>query len=459
MGNSLPNNNNFNNKFDNNKFSNLNNFNTMGPKPNIEKAKNLKKKNYINNNAHKLGQTPNNINTFIKKIEENKKKIEEEKQDNNKPIEIMKKNKSNKTHQQNKKLKNEFDKIVDSNNFIDKLIQTNKSYEKSDENINKELDELEEENILAKNYFNNYNNDNINNNNINNDCDENYENYEDDVRKPLPVINDKLVEDNFADEFIKFKIKIMSDKSIDKNMKQIIIQSRKEFIINEEKKIKERTEKTNRTLFVNPIIIRVSDKSYTKIIFEQKKILLDKINEWIDKKIELIELDAETLYQIFELIDIIIAENNCPNILEIKNIFVPTNSDEYFELVDLMQIIKAQSIHDESIRFEKEQEKLRKEEEIYLKKKEEEEKKAKQYIIREKKVYILNFNLNKVGGFDNKIKYLKEELKGPIEKYLNSETEFICLSEELYGDVIKFINSIRISKEDKENILGICAKI
>ena len=62
-------------------------------------------------------------------------------------------------------------------------------------------------------------------------------------------------------------------------MKQIIIQSRMEFIQNYEKKLEKNTEKIIRTGLITPLKIKLEDNNYTKIHFNDKEkiiLLIDK---------------------------------------------------------------------------------------------------------------------------------------------------------------------------------------
>ena len=53
-----------------------------------------------------------------------------------------------------------------------------------------------------------------------------------DVRKAIPVKKDILINNSPEEEFEEFKRQILQDKTIDKDIKEIMIQSRKEIIFN-----------------------------------------------------------------------------------------------------------------------------------------------------------------------------------------------------------------------------------
>jgi len=257
-------------------------------------------------------------------------------------------------------------------------------------------------------------------------------NIDDEIRKPIPVKINKILDDE--DNFEIFKQNILSDNSIDYNTKQIIIESKKEYLENKCKKEIFNIKKTKRINKIAPLIIKIKE---TNVILD-KDIILKKINEWLEAKISLIELDTENLYKLYELI-------NSINIIvdkkyELKKLFSPINQDEYIEYIEIMDTIKNQ---------------------ILIEEKNKEIKKLELLFIEEKKntritnIKQLTINLNKLSIFDSKIKIIKEELEIPINKYINLETDFIEISKELYKNTIEFINSLRFDKESKEKIIYI----
>lgn len=279
---------------------------------------------------------------------------------------------------------------------------------------------------------------------------------EENIRPPIPVKMDRLFSSDSQEDLKTFIQDIMSDKTIEPEMKQIIIESRREFILKEESKAKKRAEIAHRQGILNPLIIKLKDANITKIIPSQKENILIQFYRWINIEIDLIDLESDQLIQLFELIDEMSESNILPFHTDIKNIFIPSNPIEYAELVEIMHIIKAQSIQDEEDRLKKiqaEEEAIKLEE---LKIKELEEKKNMLKDSRINQVNLLLINLNKLAGFDPKIKNLKTQLEIPISLYLGLETESIMIESELYQKTIQFINSIRIRKEDKELILSIC---
>jgi hypothetical protein len=472
MGNSFGN-----DKYDNTINSNTNNnnsnkINNLGnPKPNIEKANKVKenkvkankvKVNKVNNidkvdksnnvtndnTPHKLGQRPNNIKTFEENLK--KKKEEEEKIRKEKKLKRELDNKKNtitSLNNDNKLIKNENNNINNNNNNIMNKNKIPKlDFENDEENKFIDSDGNNDE------YLNNINlMDDEYLNNINLMDDEEF------IRQPLPTKIDCLTgNEEINKEFEKFKKEILSDNSIDKDMQEIIIQSRFEFIKNHEKKIQENTEKIIRVGLIAPLKIKLKDKNFTKISLENIEKIISLIDKWVDMKIQLIKLETDLLYQLFELIDIMYDEKKITDVQKIKNIFIPSNSNEYIELVEIMEIVKTQSILEEKNRIERELEAKRIEKENYDKQQELEKIKLQEIEVRNEKVKLLIYNLNKMAGFDSGIKNLKDSLNEPIKKYCSVDTEFVIVDKIIYNDTIKFINSIRISLQDKESIISLC---
>lgn len=293
--------------------------------------------------------------------------------------------------------------------------------------------------------------DNTNNYNNFNDFEEQY------VPEPIQTYTDKLIGDfeTEFDDFETFKQNIISDNSIDESMKKIIIESRKDFIDKFENKVLKSAEKTMRIGITSLLIVKI--KSQNNLVFnnEFKKKILEDIDKWIDGTITIIALESDQLYQLQEIIKKIEKEKKITGIEKLKNIFVPHNYSEYLDFVDFMEIIKKEE--QEKINKELEEIKLLEQEEI--RKKEIEEKNNNEIKLRESKLSILHLNLNKIGCFDKETLILKEKLFQPIKKFIDLETNTIILDNGLYGNLLKFLNSIRIKKEDKEEIINLCENI
>lgn len=443
MGNSssstpVPNKSNFSNK------SNLNGpnvpFESIGPKPNIKIAKN-NANNYdkktiktTNPQPHKLGQNPANIKDFEEKLKKIHNDEELEKQ---------------RTYLE-KQIKLEKQRIL-------KLEEKKRDLEKLEKYKPKKTENNIENNIKNNNTNNlhitepnmpRHNNKKKNNINLNqvdlaNQDDSDYDDYDSDddyielpvpFQEPIPVYEDKLLGDN-QDEFELFKQEIMNDQSLDNNMKQAIINSRRDFIISHEDKFKESAERTNRISMVAILITKLKQDKLSGLNYEQKSHILNQIDKWVDGTIKQIRLEPEQLYLLYEFIEEIDAK--------LKEIFTSYNPNEYAEYVSMMDAIKAQSIEDEKRRKAKE-----------LENKQKQEAKELETKSREKKISQLITKLNKMSIYDNELKELKSQLDIPIEEFTKCNTEYILLNSEIHTKLMNFISKTRFTQDEKEQILS-----
>lgn len=273
------------------------------------------------------------------------------------------------------------------------------------------------------------------------------DNYRDDnVPLPIPSKTDILIGDEI-DDFEIFKNEILSDKSIDNDLRHILIMSRMEQIEKFNAISKNNIENSICSSKIAPLICRLKNTEYKKITSVQKEYLLDQIVRWTEGKIQKIKLESDTLYEINELIDLIKSVRPDTNDLEIKNIFEPKNIDDYNCFMETMEIIKLESIKGEQKRINKKLEKKKLEEE-------EEKKRMDEIGLRKNLLEIVFFNLNKLSSVDLETRNLRTILELPISKFMGLETELIELEENLAQQIKKFINSIRINKENKDNILN-----
>jgi hypothetical protein len=258
----------------------------------------------------------------------------------------------------------------------------------------------------------------------------------DDVPEPIQSRYDTLI-DNQMEDFEMFKNKILLDKTIDNEIKQILINSRKDEIDKFYENSKYNIENTYRSNIIRLLIIKLKEEKFDIIGYGRKEYLLNQINKWIEGKIQKIILESETLYELIELIDSIKSIYSDFEEIKIKNIFEPKNMDDYILYSDTMNLIKADSIKYEQMRLD------------------EEENKIKLIKFRKNLLETLIFNLNKLSFIDKEANCLKNELKIPITKFLELKTNYIELEEYIGKRTIRFINSIRITEEKKENIMNL----
>ena len=273
---------------------------------------------------------------------------------------------------------------------------------------------------------------------------------QDDVRAPIPVTKTRLIGGSGGsggfDElsFEQFREQILQDPTIDHDMKQIIIASRQDFITNQEIQAKENGEKTMRLGQIVSFIARIKNKNFLSLSPGQKKYVLESIDNWIDGLIESITLESEILYQLYELIDLMGNEKKITNTTRLKEIFSPTNLDEFNEFVQMMDLVKTKSIEEEEIRIKKAQEQQQQNELAELETKS-----------REKILFELMMNLNKMSGFDPKTEELRNMLEIPIDNFLKLKSNFIEIDSETCEKTTKFIRSVRINPDNKNVIIGL----
>lgn len=277
------------------------------------------------------------------------------------------------------------------------------------------------------------------------------------IREPIPIVSMKLVNDieYLENTFNEFKQKILSDKNMDANMKKIIIHTRSEYINNLKNQIKE-SEKINKNSLLFSMFKEELDKkaSESKIYYNYKIILENKIIDWICDKINNITMEFEMCWDIIELINNLNVESNIK--LQLLDIFKPSNLEEFNNYVQIIEISKNE--------FEKTRlDKIKLNEIIQNAIKLEEDKQNKineiNQIEKNKRINILEiiiFNLKKILVFDKSIDKLKTDLEKPFDDFKNLSSDNIILNHQIHQDFLKFINSIRINKDNKEILLNYC---
>ena len=373
----------------------------------------------------------------------------------------------------NKKMKTSKD--TKSNTTKQKNIEKNEKNEKNMTNITNITNITNKQNNNKMDDENNFNNDWLNNiviepNEPNEPNEQNEQNEpngyiepnepfimdeDDDIRTPISSTFGILLDDG-TDDFIKFKKSILSDNTLDNDMKQILIKSRLDTIEKFESRSKFNIEKAFRVGIVSILIVKLKSNEYYKINIVQKEQVLKQIDKWIDGIIKTIKLDSEILYEINELIDEIKFMRVDFDDLKIKKIFEPKNQDDYICFVDIMEAIKVQSIKEEQERINKKLEQKRLEEEAEQKHLEEEEKKNNIIMVRKELVDVLILNLNKLCLIDKETKQLMKNIIIPINNYVGLITDYIEIqSDDILTQFVKFINSIRIAKDTKERIINL----
>lgn len=257
-------------------------------------------------------------------------------------------------------------------------------------------------------------------------------------------------------EYINLKKKIMSDNTIDNQMKSILLQSKKEYLDNLKKKINSQNDSNikqdlnglNLSPELNDLLREFNKKCLKSNNYKNHKdLLLKKIINYNEKKIDVIYLEFEMCWDIYKIINNKIFDLNKKK--KLFELFKPSNEEEYNNYVKIIEISKRE--HEKKLKKEKEENLKIKEKEKMIKINE--EKKKIEIINRKKVISILQNHFNKLSFCDDEIKQIQNESNDSIIKYLNLETEFIQLDNQLHSRFNKFIDSVRISPEEKKYLL------
>lgn len=278
-----------------------------------------------------------------------------------------------------------------------------------------------------------------------------------DIREPINSYNERIY-DNPEKEFQEYKRNIYNS-NLDPDMKLALIRTKRELIQKQKNKQKEQEEKIQRINLVIPIKLWLNMDDFTKISNEYKTKILSKVENWVNKQIELILLDTEPLYYLFEFFDWLEENKKIVSSKNLKQIFSSSNPEEFIDYKEMMDQIKLYSIQEEKKRIEHELQKQRELQELEQKQKELQEQQTYEINLRNENIKPLLMNLNKISGFDVKINTLKQNIMTPINEFCSLNTDYILLSDELYNETLKFINSIRIKPTEKTQILQLCKNI
>jgi len=242
-------------------------------------------------------------------------------------------------------------------------------------------------------------------------------------------------------EYLEFKKKIMSDNNIDNKIKSILLHNKKELV--NKKNILKNEYFLIKSLELDEFMSLLEIKSSnSKEYLTHMKFLIPKIKNYRENKIKTIFLEFEMCFDIYNLIDKTIY--NEEKRLKLFEIFKPYDIDEFNNYIKIIEISKKDYINKEN------EEKMRTENE---------EKNKIEKTNREKIIKIILNNFKKLSYYDNEIKQIQFDTNKPIQKFLNLETECIEFNLDLSIRFYKFINSIRIEQEEKTNIFNVCKVI
>lgn len=251
---------------------------------------------------------------------------------------------------------------------------------------------------------------------------------EDNIRKPDTIFTEKIINDNTEED--PHIIKIMNDNTIDKELKKILIESRKEFIekslnknnINQ-KKIKDNINEINikdNIMILCEYLEKNFDKYYEEISID--------ISKYLSKNTTKIELNLINYNKLLEIINQSSFDSNIKNLL-FNNISIKNNFD-YNEEQDLNKIIEASKIEYEN------------------RIKEEELKNNLEIEKRSKNLDVFKKQLISLSRFDTDIMNIKNNIIDKVNNFLELKIDLIYIeSKEIYNEIIKFISKIRITDD------------
>lgn len=174
---------------------------------------------------------------------------------------------------------------------------------------------------------------NDNNINVENDNIVNFDNVNVNVNKNENDF-DFIEEEN---KYLEFKKKIMSDNTIDNQMKSILLQSRKEYLDSLRKKL------INKSIFITPELkafMREFEKKcvLSKTYQNHKNVLIKKIKNYCEKKTKVIFLEFEMCWDVHKLINNKIFDIENKN--KLLEIFKPSDVSEYKNYVKIIEMSK-----------------------------------------------------------------------------------------------------------------------
>jgi len=245
---------------------------------------------------------------------------------------------------------------------------------------------------------------------------------EDNIRAPLPNQRINMFDPYDGESIEDYVSKINNDNNIDSDMKEILIQSRREFLgLN---KVDNIAEQIDISYLNNEIIIRASKISPIAELItsnpELKSILVDKLDKFINVTTDFIKLEPPEYIKVFEIIEKAEFDNETCQYL--NNIIIPYDLNSLNEYKIILEKTKRE--HEELI--------------------------SKKLLIenRYKDVQIFINYLNKLSKFDQTVNILAKNIEPYIKKYIQLETDIIKLDNGLDTEVKKFIRSIRIKDTD-----------
>lgn len=304
----------------------------------------------------------------------------------------------------------------------------------------------------------------MNNRNYNSDSDSDSYSDSDSDDNYRPAIASKVQNLRYGnfEPFEEYKKKINESDEYDEDMKQALIATRMEFLMENMPELLVESNNNPNTKINNDEymdrVIKLSEvaNKINEIIELNNNVgtkLKNKINDYINLHTDLITFENEDFLDIEQIFEKIKLE---PSILSnVFNIIVPIDKkafDEYKLIVE--QSKKDYQIYQEKIKLEQEQFRLEQEQIRLQKEQEENEIKSE----KERRIGITNILMSKIlkiSSFDNQARELKDILTPIFDNYNNLAIHYINLDSDDFEKVESFIKKTRFTEQEKYDIYKI----
>ncbi len=240
---------------------------------------------------------------------------------------------------------------------------------------------------------------------------------EENIRAPLAARKLNLLDPYDGESLESYARRIRADNSIDHDLKEIMIQSRKEYL-----GIVDENSATFK--FDNEVIVRANKICKITELFKLnpnlKIVLAQKLDKFVSMEIDLIKLEPPEYLEVFSIIDKSNFDTETYNY--INKLIIPFDLNQLEEYKTVLEITKREN-----------EEKIARNAEIE---------------IRKNNVNIFNQYVLRLSTFDQSVKSLSQSIDSHIQKYKDLQTDYVVLDSELKNQLKKFISSIRVKSGD-----------
>ncbi len=239
---------------------------------------------------------------------------------------------------------------------------------------------------------------------------------EENIRAPLAARRLNLSDPYNGESLESYARRIRADNTIDNDMKEIMIQSRREYLGLDQDFSTYKLD--------NEIIIRANKIYKITELFtlnpNLKIILAQKLDKFVSMEIDLIKLEPPEYLEVFTIIDKSNFDNETYDYF--NKLIIPYDLNQLQEYKTVLEITKREN-----------EEKIAKNAEIE---------------IRKNNINIFNQYVFRLSTYDQSVKSLSQSIDLHIQKYIGLETEYVILDSELKNQLKKFISSIRVKNGD-----------